>query len=215
MHKPRITLVVDIVGFFLLAALAGLGLVLQFVLTPATGLHGPMSLTWLGLDRHLWELAYFSGLLVVLALAAVHLILHWAWYVKLYEEAVPNATVRAILAPLGAVAALLLLFLPLLAKPQLREVNVVAAPPATLPPGQVAETKVAGPAGVQLPPPDTGTKTSALTKARPQKISRRPRPVSYRLKYRYPAHYGKWHQKKPVYRYCLPYRRYVLAGRSR
>lgn len=112
MPKPKITLLVDELSVLSLVTLAGLGLSLHFVLPPAAGAGRQVTLTWLGLDRHHWEMVYFLGILFVLALAAAHFVMHWAWYVKLYEEAVPNATLRNILAPLGAVAALLLLCLP-------------------------------------------------------------------------------------------------------
>lgn len=211
MPKPKITLLVDELLVLSLVTLAGLGLLLHFVLPPAAGAGGQVTLTWLGLDRHHWEMVYFLGILFVLALAAAHFVMHWACYVKLYEEAVPNATLRNILAPLGAVAALLLLCLPLLVRPDVKEVGTVAGPPATPPPVQVAETKAAAPAAVQPSPQDAGAKTASFKKTRAQKISRARRPISHRPKSRHPARYGKWAKGS----YCPrgPYPAYVLAAR--
>jgi hypothetical protein len=213
MNKPKITFLVDVLLFLSLVTMAGLGLLLQFVLTPAAGAGGQATLTWLGLARHHWEMVYFSGLLFVLALAAAHLIFHWSRYVKLSEEAVPNATARNILAPLGAVAALLLFCLPLLAKPDLKDVGAVADPPATPPPAQVSQAETAVPPAVQPSPQDSQAKTAALSKARPQKISPTRRPGSHGAKYRHPAPQGKWAKRKPPYCPRGRYPAYVLAAR--
>ncbi|MGQ9687418.1 MAG: DUF4405 domain-containing protein [Desulfobaccales bacterium] len=218
MNKAIISIIINVLLFLTLMAMTGLGLLLQFVLTPPAGPEGAPSLTWLGLARHHWEVAYFSGILVVLALAVAHLILHWAWYVKLYAEAVPNSTVRNILASLGAVAAFLLLCLPLLGKPAVKEMGLTAAP-AAAPPTLATPAPVAPPSEFAVPymvptyPKVGGGKTAAVAKPRPKKISQVRRPLYHRQAYRRPAFYGKGYKKKPGYFRPGPYRAHVLAAR--
>jgi len=86
--------------------MAGTGLALVIKLPP--GSRGGHGLTMLGLNRHEWgDLHFYAGLLL-LALARVHLGLHWSWLKKALQS------VRGGIGWMGLAAGLVLLVLPLL-----------------------------------------------------------------------------------------------------
>ncbi len=213
MNLRRVAFLVDVLLLLSLAALAGLALVLTFVLIPAAGSGGEATLTWLGLPRHHWEMVQFSGLLFVLSLAVTHLVLHCTQDVKPSEEAAPQARTGKILAPLGAAG--LLLCLPLLAGLGMKEGATVAGPaagppavqPAGSSPARIPEARAAVPA-VQPSPRQAERKTAAVTKARPRKIPR------LRAAYRHPARYPTRAARSP--RHCPPgIRGYLLTAARR
>lgn len=213
MLTPRITMLADALLLLTLAALAGLGLSLQFVLTPATGPEGQVTIAWLGLPRQHWEVAYLSGVLLALALAALHLMLHHAHYATLCRQAVPSPTARKVLAPLVAGMALLLLGLPLLAKPGLRQGETMAGSEITPPPAQ-ASRPTPPPAGeAPAAPPEARSKVASRPPAGPAKISRAPRPLPPRVSPPLRSASGHWSKRK--YHYCarVTHRAYVLTAR--
>lgn len=84
---------VDLAMFAAMAAAAGIGLVLKYVLPPGSGggrgfrggrglSDGPGAdgaLLLLGLTRHEWGDIHFYVSLVLVALLAAHIVLHWTW----------------------------------------------------------------------------------------------------------------------------------------
>ncbi|MEJ5330462.1 MAG: DUF4405 domain-containing protein [Desulfobaccales bacterium] len=213
MLKPRITLLADTLLLLTLAALAGLGLMLQFVLIPATGPEEQVTIAWLGLTRRHWEAAYFSGALLALALTALHLVLHRAHYATFCRQAVPSPTARNVLAPLGTILALLLLCLPLLAKPRLRQGEPMAGPELTPSPAQASGHNPSPVGAAPAPPAEAQAKAASRSPLRPAKISRAPRPPAPRVSPPLRPAYGQWSRRK--YRYCsrVPHRAYVLTAR--
>lgn len=199
MNPTRVAFLVEVLLLLSLAALAGLALVLTFVLTPAASSGGEATLTWLGLSRRHWEMAQFSGLLVVLSLAVTHLVLHCTQDVKPSEEAAPQARTGKILAPLGAAG--FLLCLPLLAGLGMKEGATVAGPaagppavqPAGSSPARIPEARAAVPV-VQPSPRQAGGKTALVAMARPRKIPR------LQPTYRHPARHRTWATRNP--RHC-------------
>ena len=93
MRAPHWNALVDGVAYVNFVALIATGLVLEYRLPPGSGgLHGgrggrgsagrEVDLLW-GFDRHQWGELHYGIALVLLAVLAVHLALHWKWIVAM------------------------------------------------------------------------------------------------------------------------------------
>jgi len=76
MNRNWLNFLVDAATAVVTLGLVWTGLLIYFVMPPGTG-RG--KLTLLGWDRHAWGEAHFWVAMVVLALVAVHVVLHWRW----------------------------------------------------------------------------------------------------------------------------------------
>jgi len=125
MDKPRLNFVLDALMFLCLAGLAGLGLLMRYVLVPgrvARATYGrPVELTWLGWDRHDWGDLHFYLALVLVGVLTVHLILHWQMILGLYERLLPDPKLRRRVAWAFLITVFLLLYIPFLATPKADE----------------------------------------------------------------------------------------------
>ena len=81
MDKTKLNFFIDASMFLTMMALAGLGLLIKYVLIPgriAWAQYGrQMELTWLGLDRHAWGAVHLYLAFLLLSLLLLHVILHW------------------------------------------------------------------------------------------------------------------------------------------
>jgi hypothetical protein len=91
MKRTTVNFVVDTVAFAGFVFLISTGMLLRYLLPPGSGRteglgvgHGaadkPVSLLW-GLSRHEWGSVHFYIALTIMAVLAVHLVLHWNWIV--------------------------------------------------------------------------------------------------------------------------------------
>ena len=108
MRKPTQNLIIDSIAFALFLFLASTGILMYFILPPGSGAHG--NVIW-GLSRHDWGTVHFWIAISLLAVLALHLILHWNWIVCQIKGRpsadTPNARMRVAI----GVAALILLVL--------------------------------------------------------------------------------------------------------
>jgi cell division protein FtsW (lipid II flippase) len=155
--KSRITFVIDALMFLCLTAMAGLGLLMRYVLVPgraARATYGrPVELTWLGWDRHDWGDLHFFLALVMVGLLTVHLILHWQMILGLFARLIPDARRRRRVAFAFLLLVLLLLYFPFLATPKVEERgrgwfrsgarSHQEAPPGLVPLNPAADVKLA------------------------------------------------------------------------
>lgn len=99
MQKGRWNFYIDILMFFCMAAIAGLGFLMKYVLLPgkeAWASYGKkVDLTWLGLDRHAWGAIHLYLGFVLLGLLVLHLVLHWQLIVSLWQKYVPAGRFRS------------------------------------------------------------------------------------------------------------------------
>jgi len=81
MNRNKLNLVVDVLGYFCMMALASTGLILLYRLPPGTGGRhgGETALTLLGLGRHDWGGVHFYIAVALLLLVVLHVALHWQW----------------------------------------------------------------------------------------------------------------------------------------
>jgi hypothetical protein len=74
MSKSRLNLLVDILAYLAMAGLASTGLLMFYILPPGRGQD-----TALGWTRHEWGTLHFYVAAGLIALVAIHVILHWNW----------------------------------------------------------------------------------------------------------------------------------------
>ena len=114
--------------FLIMTALAGLGLLIKYVLIPGREAWAKwgrqMEITWLGLDRHAWVevLPYLAFLL--LGLFILRVILHGKMISALLTRFISQPVSRLGVAFVFLVVAMTLLALPLLVTPEVNEVGV-------------------------------------------------------------------------------------------
>ena len=125
MRKPQVNLIIDAVLFLCLAAVAGIGFLINYVLVPGTQrweIYGRnVDLLFWGLDRHGWGTVHYVIGLVFVALLVLHVILHWRMIVGISQKLIPNRGTRRFVATLLIVSAVLLALLPIFAKPEVQE----------------------------------------------------------------------------------------------
>lgn len=125
MNKPKLFFIIDVLMFLCLMAMAGLGLLIKYVLLPGKerwAKYGRnVELYWLGWDRHDWGWLHFYLALIFLGLLTVHIILHWQQIVGLYSKFIPSATTRSRLGMIFLLLAVLLVYFPFLITPEVVE----------------------------------------------------------------------------------------------
>lgn len=81
MRKATVNFVVDALALVAFVLLAGTGVLVRYVLPPGSG---HFSSLW-GMDRHAWGEVHFWISVVLLALLALHVFLHWRWVVSMVK----------------------------------------------------------------------------------------------------------------------------------
>ncbi len=117
MDKSRLNFIIDALLMLGISAMAGIGFLIEYVLVPGSqrlAIYGrQVELSWLGLERHDWGTVHLVIGFTVLALLALHIILHWERIVAMYRRLIGGSTLRRVVGTLFAVlcAALILSFL--------------------------------------------------------------------------------------------------------
>ncbi len=118
--KSKLNLVIDALLLLCLAAIAGIGLLIKYVLVPGYQrweIYGRnVSLFLWGLDRHQWGTIHFIIGLVFLALLVLHIVLHWQMIVGIYRGLIPNRFARWVIALILLVVTVLLFAFPYICK---------------------------------------------------------------------------------------------------
>jgi len=125
MKRAKVNLVIDALLLLCIAAIAGIGLLIKYVLVPGYQcweIYGRnVSLFLWGLDRHQWGTIHFIIGLVFLALLVLHVILHWQMIVGIYRSLIPNRFARWVAALILICATIILFSFPYLVKPEVLE----------------------------------------------------------------------------------------------
>ncbi len=77
MRRQVLNFVIDALGFFLMLPIVSTGFLLRWILPP--GSRGGRGLELWGLTRHDWGDVHFWLALSLVALALIHVALHWSW----------------------------------------------------------------------------------------------------------------------------------------
>ena len=100
--KAKLNLIIDALMALLLAAIAGLGFLINWVLIPGEerpAVYGSRpDLYWLGWDRHQWGDVHLVLGITLLALMVLHVVLHWGQVVGIWRRMVGNRVARVALA---------------------------------------------------------------------------------------------------------------------
>jgi len=115
MTKAKLNLVIDGVMLLCMAAIAGIGLLIKFVLVPGQArwaIYGRnVELYFMGLDRHQWGTIHLVIGLVLIGLLVLHVVLHWSMILAIYRRLIPQPVARRVVAAaLVGLAVLLALF---------------------------------------------------------------------------------------------------------
>ena len=125
MEKSKLNLVIDALLLLCLAAIAGIGLLIKYVLVPGYQrweIYGRnVSLFFWRLDRHQWGTIHFIIGLVFLALLVLHVVLHWQMVVGIYRKLIPNCFASWVIALILLVVTIILFAFPYFVKPEVIE----------------------------------------------------------------------------------------------
>lgn len=125
MKKSKLNLVIDALLLLCIAAIAGIGLLMKYVLLPGYRqweiYERNVDLFFWGLDRHEWGAIHLVIGFVFLALLVLHVVLHWGIIVGIYRKLIPNGFVRCIITILLICLTILLLTFSFFVDPKVQE----------------------------------------------------------------------------------------------
>ncbi len=121
MDKGKLNFWIDAVMFLCMAAIAGIGFLMKYVLIPgkeAWALYGKkVELSWLGLDRHAWGTVHLFMAFLLLGLLLLHILLHWQLIIGLFHKCIPLKNLRDEAAIVFVILCAALLFFPFFIQP--------------------------------------------------------------------------------------------------
>ncbi|MDD2381183.1 MAG: DUF4405 domain-containing protein [Mariniphaga sp.] len=123
--RQKINIVIDLVMFVVMAALAVVGILIRYVLLSGEKrweiFGNNLDMTFWGLDRHQWGRIHMILGILLIVLLVLHIVLHWTQIVCMVNRLLPGRTVRmTLLSGLGIIC--LFIFLsPFMVKPELGE----------------------------------------------------------------------------------------------
>lgn len=92
--KPKLNICIDIVLFLLLPVIAGIGLLIKYVLIPGENRNllysDDINLLFWGLDRHEWGTIHLIISLVFIFFLVLHIVFHWKIILCLLRRLIPN-----------------------------------------------------------------------------------------------------------------------------
>jgi len=99
--RGKLNLVVDLLLLLAVAFMAGIGFLMKYTLPPgrerALKYGADTDVFFMGMDRHEWGTIHLTIAYIMIALLAVHVILHWKTMVCLVCVAVPAKSLRRVL----------------------------------------------------------------------------------------------------------------------
>lgn len=127
MNKAKLNFVIDALMFLCMAAIAGLGFLMKYVLLPgreSTIKYGRrVDLSLLGLDRHDWGAIHLYLGFLLLTLLVLHIVLHWNMIPGLFARLIAHSRQRWKIALVYMVLATALLLFPFLISPEVKDAS--------------------------------------------------------------------------------------------
>ncbi len=128
MNKAKLNFVIDALMFLCMAAIAGLGFLMKYVLLPGREsmikYARRVELSLFGLDRHDWGAIHLYLGFLLLALLVLHIVLHWQMIPGLFTKLVTNSRHRWKVALVYTVLAVALVLFPFLISPEVKNGTV-------------------------------------------------------------------------------------------
>jgi hypothetical protein len=108
--------------FILLMAMAGIGLLIKYVLLPGVQRNlkygNDIDLEYLGMDRHQWGSIHLIISITFLILIIIHILLHWKIVLCIFRRMMPGRTWQVVVTGSIAFISLLLISFSLLVRPE-------------------------------------------------------------------------------------------------
>jgi polyferredoxin len=127
MNKANLNFVIDALMFLCMAAIAGLGFLMKYVLLPgreSTIKYGRRAdLSLFGLDRHDWGAIHLYLGFLLLALLVLHIVLHWNMIPGLFARLVTPSRQRWQIASVYILLTAALLLFPFLISPEVKDAD--------------------------------------------------------------------------------------------
>jgi hypothetical protein len=152
MNRPTLNWLVDVLAFIAFVLLTVTGTLTRYVLPPGSGRYTTL---W-GLDRHGWGDIHFWVAVALLAVLAIHLILHWRWIVSMARGQRTDASGARV--GLGFVG--LIGLLGIAAAPFFAEVERTGEPPQ--------RKRLSPPSEISMPPPERAAPTAGVPQPQPE-----------------------------------------------
>ena len=125
MEKSKLNLIIDGLLLLCIAAIAGIGLLIKYVLVPGYlrwEIYGQnVEMFFWGLDRHQWGTTHLVIGIVFLALLILHIVLHWSMIICIYSRLIPNRFAQWIIALIIIFITIFLLAFSYFVKPEVYE----------------------------------------------------------------------------------------------
>lgn len=125
MKKSKLNLIIDALLLLCIAAIAGIGFLIKYVLVPGFQrweiYNRNVDLSYWGIDRHEWGSIHFTIALTFLVLLIIHIVLHWPVIINIYCKLIPNSLVRRVIAVIIICLVILLVIFPLFVEPEVQE----------------------------------------------------------------------------------------------
>ena len=120
MKKTSLNAAVDAVAFAGFLFLTSTGVILHFLLPPKSG---EWRVLW-GLNRHEWGAIHFYISLVLLAVLALHIALHWKWILSVVKgRAKEHSGARLLLGLFAFICLIAIAFSPLASEVEIEREN--------------------------------------------------------------------------------------------
>ncbi len=120
--KAKLNLTIDIILFFLLMAMAGLGFLIKYTLLSGekrNAIYGEnINLELLGMDRHQWGTIHLIVSIAFVVFIVLHIIFHWKMVVCFFKRLIPKRSPRIIFSVLISVFGLFLFVFAFVLEPE-------------------------------------------------------------------------------------------------
>jgi len=125
--KTETNFIVVAIMFIIMMAIAGLGLLMKYVLIPGKdrwAVYGErVNLYFFGLDRHEWGSIHLILGYILIGLLALHIILHWKKILVIYRKLIDSRMIKTISATAFVILSIVLIAFPFAVTPEIKEGN--------------------------------------------------------------------------------------------
>ena len=97
MSKGKLNLLIDVLAYLGMVSMVSTGLLLMYIMPPGTGgCHGEggARITLMGLSRHGWGKVHWYVAIGLIAIAVIHVLLHWRWVTNTLGSLLRRSTAR-------------------------------------------------------------------------------------------------------------------------
>jgi len=125
--KPKLNLVIDFIMLIVMMSVAGLGLLMKYVLLPGFKINeiygSNVELYFWGLDRHQWGTIHLWLALFFIFLLILHIIFHWDMIVSIFRQMVQSKTTRLAFFIIIGILSVFLALAPFFIKPEIAQLE--------------------------------------------------------------------------------------------